>query len=121
MHTFTEQVLQHIQDCYDIAPDYLWARSPDSAALRHHGTKKWFAVLLMDTPRRVLGLPGEGGVDILDVKCDPCLIGSLVDGQRYLPGYHMNKEHWLTVLLDGSVPLAELALLIEASYNLTKA
>ena len=37
------------------------------------------------------------------------------------PGYHMNKKHWITVVLDGSVPVGELARLIEQSWRLVVA
>ena len=113
------QVLDYIKGEYDCEPEFLWARTPNNAAFRHQGNKKWFAALLLDTPREKLGLSGGGGVDILDLKCDPRMIGSLVDGKGYLPGYHMNKEHWLTVLLDGTVPLGDICGLIDMSYGLT--
>ena len=67
-----------------------------------------------------MGLPGDAMTEILDLKCGPAMIGSLLDGQRYLPAYHMNKEHWITVLLDGSIPEEELFPLIELSYQLAK-
>ena len=35
-----------------------------------------------------------------------------------IPGYHMNKQHWNTVTLDGSVPVAEVKKWIDASYEL---
>lgn len=35
-----------------------------------------------------------------------------------LPGYHQNKEHWNTVILDGSVPIKELERMIAESYDL---
>lgn len=112
-------VLGYIKDFCGAEPEFLWARSAGNAAIRHPDTKKWFAALLLNTPRRVLNLPGEGSVDILDLKCDPMMIGSLVDGKKILPGYHMNKEHWITVLLDGSVPPAEIFPLIDLSFQLT--
>ncbi len=38
----------------------------------------------------------------------------------YLPAYHMNKERWITIRLDGSVPEEEIKNLIDMSYHLTK-
>lgn len=37
------------------------------------------------------------------------------------PGYHMNKKHWNTVLLDGGVPLPELLAMADQSYDLVVA
>lgn len=115
----TAQAVQYIRDNYGVEPEFLWIKSPDNAAFRHHADKKWFAALLLNTPRKKLGLSQEECVDILDVKCAPVLIPSLIDGRGILPGYHMNKEHWLTVLLDGSVPMEKIIWLIDTSYNLT--
>ena len=59
-------------------------------------------------------------MDILDIKCGPLLVGSLLLSPGFLPGYHMNKKHWITVLLDGTVPKAEVFGLLDMSYDLTK-
>ena len=113
-----EGIIAHIRETYGAEPEFLWARTPNNAVFRHSGTGKWFAALLLEVPRQSLGLPGGGRADILDLKCGPAMIGSLLDGRRYFPGYHMNKEHWISVLADGSVPLDELAPLLELSYRL---
>ena len=115
----TAEVVDYIKTKYGSEPEHLWAKTPGNAALRHRGNKKWFAALLLEMPRRTLGLSGEERVDVLNLKCDPKLSGSLIDGERYLPGYHMNKEHWISVLLDGSVPAAEIFPLIDLSHGLT--
>lgn len=73
----------------------------------------------MNISQKRLGLKGEENIDILDVKCDPILIGSLLNSNGYLPGYHMNKANWITLLLDGSVPKDDVFNLIDISYKLT--
>ena len=49
--------------------------------------------LLMEVGRGKLGLPGEGVVEILNVKCDPMLAGALRAQEGFHPAYHMNKEN----------------------------
>jgi predicted DNA-binding protein (MmcQ/YjbR family) len=112
-------VVEHVKNKYQIAPDYPWNKYPGYAVLRHHGTEKWFA-LLMNVPRNRLGLEGADGVDVVNVKCRPEIVGSLRLKPGYLPAYHMNKEHWLTVLLDNTVPEGEILELIDDSYHLTE-
>ena len=92
----------------------------ESLVFRHRENRKWFALVMFSLPREKLGAKDGGTVDILNLKCDPILQGSLLDGRRYFPGYHMNKEHWLTVVLDGSVSMEELKPLIDFSFDLTK-
>jgi predicted DNA-binding protein (MmcQ/YjbR family) len=58
----------------------------------------------------------------VSLKCDPHLAAGLRD--RYAavtPGYHLNKRHWNTVALDGSVPDEELLELVDHSYELVVA
>lgn len=116
----TAMVVQYIQKKYNEKPEFLWANTPQDAAIRHSDTRKWFAVLLMNMPKNKLGLQEEGSVDIIDLKCNPELIGALIDGKSYLPGYHMNKEHWITVVLDGKLSIQKLYDLIDLSYELTE-
>lgn len=117
--TQKDELLRYAEETYGTQPEYLWARDPDSGILRHPVNRKWFAAVLRVSRER-LGLGGEGDVDILDIKCDPLLMGSLLLSEGFLPGYHMNKKHWLTVLLDGTVPTQDICGLLDMSYDLTK-
>jgi predicted DNA-binding protein (MmcQ/YjbR family) len=72
---------------------------------------------------RMFGLvslgPAPGSVSL---KCDPGLAADL--RRRYAgitPGYHLNKRHWNTVALDGSVPDEEVLELVDHSYDLVLA
>jgi predicted DNA-binding protein (MmcQ/YjbR family) len=72
---------------------------------------------------RVFALCGLGGQPgSVSLKCDPTLAEALRD--RYpavRPGYHLNKRHWNTIELDGSVPADELAELADHSWELVVA
>lgn len=115
----TAAVLDYIARQYGAEPEYLWLRSPNCAAIRHGGSKKWFAALMLDMPGEKIGLPAAERADILNVKCDPRLLGSRIDGRHYLPGYHMNKEHWLTIVLDEALAPEEACALVDLSFALT--
>jgi len=55
----------------------------------------------------------------VNLKCDPERAIELRDRyESILPGYHMNKRHWNTVILDGSVPSALVRELVDHSYQL---
>jgi len=111
-----ESVIQHIRDTYGVEPEYLWADMPNSAVFRHPASKKWFAII-MDVPSNRLGLPGEQPVDVMNVKCGPVLAGPLLSEKGFLPAYHMNKDHWISILLDGPVPDEQIVPLLELSYD----
>ena len=67
-----------------------------------------------------LGLPGEDIVYIMDVKCGPLLSGSYIGEPGVVPAYHMNKTHWLGVLLDGSAVDETVTELLGLSYSETQ-
>jgi predicted DNA-binding protein (MmcQ/YjbR family) len=55
----------------------------------------------------------------VSLKCEPQLAEQLRDAHRaVLPGYHLNKRHWNTVIIDGSLPEQMVKDLIEDSYDL---
>jgi predicted DNA-binding protein (MmcQ/YjbR family) len=59
------------------------------------------------------------GVLRVNLKCDPDEAMILRDlFESVLPGYHMNKAHWNTVILDGSVPTSEIERMVDNSYSL---
>ncbi len=114
-----ESIIKYAHTEYKATADYPWKKYPDYAVLRHQRSRKWFA-LFMNVPKEKLGLAGEGRIDIVNVKCRPELIGSYRAQTGFLPAYHMNKEHWLSVLLDNTIAEADILSLIDDSYQLTK-
>jgi predicted DNA-binding protein (MmcQ/YjbR family) len=61
----------------------------------------------------------DEGVGRMNLKCDPAEALFLRDMfDAVLPGYHMNKTHWNTVVLDGSIPRGEIERMIDRSYAL---
>ncbi|MEM6485604.1 MAG: MmcQ/YjbR family DNA-binding protein [Pseudomonadota bacterium] len=64
----------------------------------------------------------EDGLPRINLKCDPdeaVMLRDIFDA--VIPGYHMNKRHWNTVILDGSIPRGEIERMIENSYQLVVA
>ncbi|KRQ86864.1 hypothetical protein ABG79_01355 [Caloramator mitchellensis] len=55
----------------------------------------------------------------ISLKCEPILAEFLrYQYKSVIPGYHLNKKHWNTVIIDGSVPIEEINKLIDHSYEL---
>lgn len=68
---------------------------------------------------KIFALVNLNGDLSINLKCDPVLAIELRERfSSVTPGYHMNKKHWNTVLLDGSIPDKELLSWIDHSYNL---
>ena len=114
-----EKIYGYVKKKYGSKPEYLWRRFPDYAVFRHEDNRKWYG-LIMDVPLKNLGLPGEGRTDILNVKVDDLLFAEmLVQRKGYLRGYHLNRGNWISILLDGTVPMKEIREMIDLSYQVT--
>ena len=95
------ELKKYIAETYGIEPDCPWSKNPNFEVYRHSNNKKWFA-LIMDIPRNRIGLRGTDIIDVVNLKCDPLLLGSVRTESGIFPAYHMNKENWVTAALDGS-------------------
>ena len=111
-----ERIIQHIQDRYAAEPEHLWARYPNYAVFRQPASRKWFAAV-MDVAKKSLDMIGDGTADVMDVRCGPVLVGSLLAQDGFLPAYHMSKSSWISVLLDETVPDEQIYPLLELSYD----
>ncbi len=113
-----EEIEKYINKKYDALQEYPWQDSPNHTTFKHKENKKWFA-LIMDVPYEKLKINKCGNANVINLKNIPEMIGSLRTIEGILPAYHMNKEHWITVLLDGTVPKEKVCDLIDISYDLT--
>ena len=77
---------------------------------------------LESTAGKMFALIQEGTEPVrLSLKCDPTLAEILREKyETVLPGYHLNKRHWNTIICSGQVPDDELRDLIRHSYELVK-
>jgi predicted DNA-binding protein (MmcQ/YjbR family) len=116
--TKREEIFTYVKDKYGTEPDYPWVKFPNYAVLRH-SEETWYG-LIMNVPKEKLGLPGDGSVDVIDLKGDPDFIDDLKSKDGVLPAYHMNKKHWISIVLDSSFPTSEIYHLIDSSFELTK-
>lgn len=109
----------YISENFGTGGEQLFARYPSHRVYRHGGSGKWFAVI-MDIPGSCLGLGDRDMLSVVNLKCEPMLIGSFREEPGIFPGWHMNKNHWLSVALDGTASEESLKFLLDMSYELTK-
>ena len=104
------EIIDYIKKTYDINPEYLWKKTPDAAVFRHKDNRKWFC-LIMNVNSKLY----------LNVKTEPNYSDLLRNAYAYIiPAYHMNKEHWNTIVVSEDVDEDLVMELIEQSYELTK-
>ncbi len=102
-------------------PDYPFEEDFETAVMRHADTRKWYAIA-MRVPRRKFGFGGEQGnevIDVVNLKLPTEMFGSFGADVGVYPAYHMNKLHWVSVLLPDA-PEDVVEFLVSVSYEATK-
>ena len=112
-----QDIFEWCKQQYDVEPDYPWYDW--NAVLRHKDNRKWFG-LVLEINGGKLGMDTEKMVDLLNIKCDPMLIGSLLLQRGFFPAYHMNKDNWVSILLDAPENDEKIKSLLDMSYEMTK-
>ena len=114
-----QQLLDYCLNTYGTSPDYPFDDWMESAVLRHTNNKKWFA-LVMRVPRRKFGFDSDDVIDIVNLKLPTEMFGSFGVADGVYPAYHMNKLHWISVLLPDA-PDDVVQFLVNVSFEAAKA
>ncbi len=116
--TQKERIIEFITDYYQDSLEHLWPKFPTDAIIRKKENRKWYC-LFREVEAEKLGLDGKQVFDVLDLRGEEGRISS-IDNKRFFPGYHRNKKHWYTILLDDKRRDEEIIGLIKESYSLAK-
>ncbi len=114
------RIIEHIKTEYGADPEFLWPdRYPGYAVFRHGNNKKWFA-LVATISSKSLGLEEDKVIDVINLKFDKDQTYNFAETSDHIfPAYHMNKNNWITIWLDGTLPNGLIFELIEKSYLLS--
>lgn len=144
----TQAVLDYAREKYHAEPEFLWATPQNSktSILRHADNRKWFAAFVVvkeskirpvgeganhngttsDIDPRIASMttditaPDDRYIEILDLRFDKGEARAFVSSAAGVyPGYHMNKDNWITIVLDNSLPTPTILALLDRSHALT--
>jgi len=113
-----EKYLAFLKSEFSCKPDFPWEGFSDYAVFRCPN-KKWFA-LVMKISYKNVGLKSEEPVYVVNLKADSDKISQIIDKKSIFPAYHMNKKHWITILLTKVTDYEKLCALTKRSYDLVK-
>ena len=116
---YTKEIINYIKNKYGDELEFLWEKSPKTAVVRRKTSKKWYAVILTVSKRK-LNLDSDEIIEVINLHNTVEEIKKLIDNKRYFPAYYMNKKYWCTICLDGTVELKEIYKLIDVSYESAK-
>lgn len=113
-----QELCAYAKEKYGDELEFLWDKFPKNAILRKKESKKWYAAFLV-IDKTKLGLKESGDVEIINLKLDPQDVLAFVDNKTCFKAYHMNKKHWISILLTGkTLPLKQLCKFLDESYAL---
>ena len=104
-------------DAYGTEPDYPFDEDVETAVLRHGDNRKWYAIV-MKVSRRKFGIESDEIIDVVNLKLPTEMFGSFGEVDGVYPAYHMNKLHWISVLLPDA-PEDIVNFLVNASFEAT--
>ena len=114
----TQEFLEHCLTTYGTTPDYPFDEDFETTVLRHADNKKWYAIA-MRVSRRKFGFDGDETIDVVNLKLPTEMFGSFGAPDGVYPAYHMNKLHWISVLLPDA-PDDVVWFLVNVSFEATR-
>ena len=93
-----QEFLQYCQDTYATTPDCPFEDDFVTTVVRHSDTRKWYG-LVMRLSRRKFGQDSDEIIDVVNLKLPLDMFGAFGKEDGVYPAYHMNKLHWISVLL----------------------
>lgn len=93
-----QDFINYCISAYGTVPDFPFEDDFVTTVLRHADTRKWYA-LVMQVSRRKFGQASDESVDVVNLKMPVEMFGSFGTEDGVYPAYHMNKLHWISVLL----------------------
>lgn len=113
-----QEFLEYCSCRYGTSADYPFEGDFETAVLRHTDNKKWYAIA-MRVSRRKFSEDSDEIVDVVNLKVPLDLYGEFDAFGGVFPAYHMNKRHWISVILQ-DVSDGLLRHLVDLSYDATK-
>ena len=113
-----KEFLKYCYDTYGTLPDYPFNEDFETAVLRHTDNRKWYAIV-MKVSRRKFEIDNNEVIDVVNLKLPTEMFGSFGAADGVYPAYHMNKLHWISVLLPDA-PEDVVQFLVKVSFEATK-
>ena len=104
---------------FGTSPDYPFDEDSQTAVFRHTDNRKWYAIV-MRVSRRKFGFDSDEVIDVVNLKLPTEMFGSFGVTDGVHPAYHMNKLHWISVLLPDA-PEDVVEFLTNTSFEATRA
>lgn len=113
-----QDFLNYCKKTYGTSPDCPFEDDLTTTVVRHSDNRKWYGII-MKVSRRRFGMDSDEMIDVVNMKLPVQMMGSFGRNDGVYPAYHMNKLHWVSVLLPDAYD-ETIKLLIDVSFEATK-
>ena len=113
----TNRITKKIKDKYGADPEFMWDDLPGCGVFRNKSNNKWFGIIMNIDKSKIIK-EENGEIEVLNVKLDD--VNSYLNKDGIYEAYHMNKKHWVSIILDEALSDEYIMSLIDLSYEIVK-
>lgn len=114
----TNRIAKLITDKYKDSPEFMWEKFPNFGIFKNPNNAKWYAAIMNIDKNKLDDENGE--VEIINVKLEESKVKELVNKKGFYKAYHMNKNNWITIILDDTISDEEIMDYIRESHKFTE-
>lgn len=118
----TQAIITYVSQKYGDELEFLWEKFSKNAIWRNQENHKWYALLMTIPLSKLPGQTSDEEVEIIDLRFHKNeALDFAATSDHIFPGYHMNKNNWITIILDDSLPTEHVLALLDQSYHISLA
>ena len=114
----TNRIANYIIKKYDVSPEFLWSKFDGYGVFRKKDNRKWFAIIMNIDISKID--KGHGEVEIINLKLGADKVKELIKKKGYYESYHMNKDSWISIILNDTLSDSRVEELVDLSYDIVK-
>lgn len=116
-----DRIKDEIKTRYGDEPDFPFKKFPNYAVFRNPQNRKWYGLLMAVSLGKLTGdEKDQQEAAVLNLKLAEEKLPALLKQEDFFPAYHMNKQNWLSVLLNNDLPDEEVLAMLDESRAFTE-
>lgn len=115
----SNEITKLIKEKYKDEPIFPWEKNPGFGVFKNPDNEKWYG-LVMNIDKNKIDKKCYGEVEIINLKLSSKKVKELIKKEGIYPAYHMNKNYWVSIILDGTLKSEEIMNYIIESHKFTE-
>jgi predicted DNA-binding protein (MmcQ/YjbR family) len=114
----SNRIAKHILNNYGDYPQFLWKKFPGYGVFKNASNKKWYGII-SNIDYSKINKTKTGEIEVINLKLDEKIIIKLLKEKGFYPAWHMNKQTWITLILNETLTDDTVMKYVEQSYKYT--